>query len=296
MSAYRAGVVAVVGKPNVGKSTLVNTLVGHKVSIVSDKAQTTRKRILGIHTRGDCQIVFADTPGLHSPKHRLGQVLNETVRQSLDGVDVVLVVVDVSKHPGKADQNLASLIEAMKGKVPFVLCMNKMDLLKPIDVTANYEAYIELFGTEHNMLTSFSKLQNVDKLVAMIVEQLPEGPPLYPEDHYTDQSVRSLASEFVREKALRLTRKEVPHAVHTYVENWEERDDLARISVVVLVETEGQKAILIGKGGAMLKRIGTESRQEIEELLDKKVFIELFVKVRADWRQSARMLQELEIV
>lgn len=298
MGAYKAGIVAVVGKPNVGKSTLVNTLVGQKVSIVSDKAQTTRKRILGIHTRGDCQIVFADTPGLHAAKHKLGNILNETVRQTLDGVDVVLVVVDASHHPGKEDVALMEMLRdhQTRANIPVVLCMNKMDLLKPIDVEANYEAYGKLFPTERLMMTSFTRLQNVDKLVEMIVECLPEGPPLYPEDQVTDQSVRSLASEMVREKALRLTRQEVPHAIATYVENWEETETLVRISAVIMVETDGQKAILIGKGGSMLKKIGTQARVEIEEMLGKKVFLESFVKVRSEWRQNTRLLRELELV
>ncbi|MBS1712705.1 MAG: GTPase Era [Armatimonadetes bacterium] len=296
MGAYRAGVVAVVGKPNVGKSTLVNTIVGQKVSIVSDKAQTTRRRILGIHTRSDAQIVFADTPGLHASKHKLGSILNETVRQSLDGIDVVLAVVDVSRHPGKDDEELAALIKRVAAGKPVVLSLNKMDVLKPAHVETNYEAYLGLYGTERNMMTSFTKLQNVGRLVELVVEALPEGEPLYPDEQVTDQSVRTLAAELVREKALRKTHKEVPHAVATYVENWEETPGLTRISVVVLVETEGQKGILIGKGGAMLKRIGTEAREEIEEMIDGKVFLETFVKVRPDWRQNTRFMQEHGIV
>lgn len=290
--------MAVIGKPNVGKSTLVNTLVGQKVSIVSDKAQTTRKRILGIHTRGDCQIVFADTPGLHSAKHKLGSILNETVRQSLEDVDVVLVVVDASHHPGKEDTALMQMLaeHQQRSKVPIVLCMNKMDLLKPVDVEANYDAYGKMFPTERMMMTSFTKLRNIDKLVDMIIECLPEGPPLYPEDQVTDQSMRSLSAEMVREKALRLTRQEVPHAVATYVENWEETPGLTRISVVIMVETDGQKAILIGKGGSMLKKIGTQARLDIEEMLGSHVFLEIFVKVRSEWRQNTRLLHELELV
>ncbi len=296
MASFRAGIVAVIGKPNVGKSTLVNLVVGQKVSIVSDKAQTTRRRILGIHTRGDCQIVFADTPGLHLAKSKLGHILNETVRQTLDGVDVALVVVDASRHPGKDDQALAALLAAHTPRLPVVLCMNKMDLLKAIDVQAYYDAYLAMFPTDRAMMTSATKAQNVQLLIGQIVEMLPEGPPLYPDDQVTDQSERYLAGELVREKALRLTRQEVPHAMTAYVENWEEDERLVRVSVVLLVETEGQKAILIGKGGSMLKRIGTEARLEIEDMTDKKVFLELFVKVRHDWRQNERILRELELV
>lgn len=283
------------GRPNVGKSTILNTIVGQKISIVSDKAQTTRRRVLGIHTRGDYQIVFADTPGLHGAKHKLGHVLNETVRQSLTDIDCVLVVVDASRHPGKEDQDLAAFMRQQQVKAPVILCMNKMDLLKPLYVQANYDAYLKLFPTDHHMMTSFTKHQNVDKLVEMIVETLPEGPPLYPEDQVTDQSVRSLAADLIREKVLRLTREEVPHAVATYVENWEETPNLTRIAAVVVVETDGQKAIVIGKGGTMLKKVGTQAREEIEEMLGSKVFLEIFVKVKTDWRQNTRLLHEFEI-
>lgn len=295
MSEYRAGLVAVVGKPNVGKSTILNTIVGQKVSIVSDKAQTTRRRVLGIHSRSDYQIVFADTPGLHGAKHKLGHLLNETVRQSLSDVDCILIVVDASKHPGKEDQELAALLQQHQGKTPVVLCMNKMDLLKPLYVQANYEAYLKLFPTDRHMMTSFTKLQNVDKLVEMLVATLPPGPPLYPDDQVTDQSVRALAADLIREKVLRLTREEVPHAVTTYIENWEETPTLTRVSGVVVVETDGQKAIIIGKGGSMLKKVGTQAREEIEEMLETKVFLELFVKVKSDWRQNSRLLREFEL-
>lgn len=270
-------------------------MVGQKVSIVSDKAQTTRKRILGIATRGDSQIVFADTPGLHGAKHKLGHVLNETVRQTLDGVDAFLVVVDASRHPGHEDEALAKILKPFEGKKPLILCLNKMDLLKPLNVQVNYEAYCEMFPTEQTMMTSFTRLQNVDKLQAMIVEALPVGPPLYPEDQVTDQSVRSLAADLIREKVLRLTREEVPHAVATYIEQWEETEQLARIMAVIMVETDGQKAIMIGKGGSMLKKIGTQAREEIEDMIDKKVYIEIFVKVKTDWRQNSRLLHELEL-
>ena len=277
-----------------GKSTIVNTIVGQKVSIVSDKAQTTRKRILGIATRSNFQIVFADTPGLHTAKHKLGSLLNETIKQSLDGVDLFLVVVDSSRHPSKEDQALMKLLAQYK--TPRILCLNKMDLLRPVDVEDRFHDYQKLFETETIMMTSFTRFQNVDKLVAEIVSRLPEGEPLYPEDIVTDQTVRSMSAEFVREKALRLTKQEVPHAVATYIENWEETDSLARISAVIMVETEGQKAILIGKCGSMLKKIGTQARMEIEELLDKKVFLEIFVKVRSQWRQNKRMLHDLELL
>ena len=209
----------------------------------------------------------------------------------------MLVLVDVSRMPSKEDTALAQTLEQagwLEPGLPLVLGMNKMDLLKAIDVEAHYETYKALFRTERAVMTSLSKLQNVDKLIDACLELLPVGPPLYDEDTFTDQSSRTLAAELVREKALRLTRQEVPHAIATLCETWEEDDRLARIGVMLLVETEGQKAIVIGRGGQMLKKIGTEARAEIENLLDKKVFLELFVKVRNDWRENQSLLKELE--
>jgi GTP-binding protein Era len=297
MGVYRSGIVAVVGKPNVGKSTMINAIVGQKVSIVSDKAQTTRRRIMGVSTEGDRQIVFIDTPGIHKATHKLGHALNETAKASVDGVDVLLIVVDSSRMPSKEDRDVALILReagVWETSTPKILCMNKMDMLKAEDVERNYAAYQELFPADEWMMTSFTRNSNVDKLVNMLVSRLPEGPPLYPEDTVTDQSMRSLAGELVREKALHLTRQEVPHALATYVENWDEDDKLVHIAVVLLVEREGHKGIIIGKKGGMLKKIGTLAREEIEPMVGKKVFLELFVKVREDWRGNVRMLQELE--
>ena len=296
---HKAGVVAVVGKPNVGKSTLVNSVVGQKVSIVSDKVQTTRKRVLGIATTDDYQIVFADTPGVHKPLHKLGATLNEAARRALFDVDVILVVVDCSKMPAPEDERVAALLPSSgifhdSAKVPVVLCLNKMDKLKADDVERNYEAYCELFKTSKTVMTSFTKQKNIDILVGLIVQELPENPNYFPDDEYTDQPMRFIAAEIVREKALANTSHEVPHAVATTVETWEEAPNLVRIGLTILVERDGQKAILIGKGGSMLKKIGSEARKEIEEMVGKKVFLELFVKVREDWRESVRWLKELD--
>lgn len=304
---HRAGVVAVVGRPNVGKSTLVNTLVGHKVSIISDKAQTTRRRVLGIVTAEDHQIVFVDTPGVHRPHTKLGSALNEAAQSSVFNVDVVLAVVDVSRMPGPEDQKVADMLDQAgyltkenadpsphAKRVPVLLCLNKMDRLKAEEVERNYDAYCKLFRLDDGLMTSFTRKQNLDILYSQIVELLPENPNYYPDDLYTDQPLRFLAAEFVREKALRLTKEEVPHAVATIVQEWEEDDDEADITVDIIVEREGQKAILIGKRGSMLTKIGTEARLEIEELLDKRVFLRLFVKVRDDWRQNPRLLKELD--
>lgn len=295
--AYRAGLVALIGKPNVGKSTLLNLAVGQKVSIVSDKAQTTRRRILGIVTREAWQIAFVDTPGVHEAHNRLGKLLNDASRAALGEVNSVLAVVDASKPPSDEDRAVADMVRAagwQEPSTPPLLCMNKMDLLKAVDVQAHVEAYCTMFGTEKYMLTSLVKRQNVDLLLDMVAAELPECEALFPEDEVTDLPARVLAAEVVREKALRATRQEVPHALATVVDSYEQTPKMIRITVSIVVEKDGQKAIMIGKGGSMLRRIGTEARQELEELLDSSVYLELFVKVRTDWRQNLRMLHDLE--
>ncbi len=296
---HKAGVVAVVGRPNVGKSTLINTLVGHKVSIVSDKPQTTRRRVLGILTTDDYQIVFVDTPGIHKPHTKLGSALNESARSSVFDVDVVLAVVDVSRMPAPEDEKVADMLKqagylGKVRKIPVLLCMNKMDRLRAVDVERNWSAYNTLFETEESVMTSFLKQQNVDILVGEILNRLPENPNYYPDDLYTDQPLRFLAAELVREKALRLTKQEVPHAVATIVQDWIEDEKEAEITVDIIVERDSQKGIMIGKQGSMLKQIGTEARLEMQELLEKKVYLHLFVKVREGWRQNPRLLKELE--
>ncbi len=299
MAAYRSGFVAVVGRPNVGKSTMVNTLVGEKISIVSDKVQTTRRRALGVLTTGEYQIAFIDTPGIHAPHHRLGRALNETAKTSLVDADVVLVVVNGGQDPTAEDRQIAELMRQSnligeKRAHPVILCINKMDLLKPHCVEPRWAAFHELFEPDDAIMTCMTKEHNLKELVALLVSKLPEAAPMYDEDTYTDQSMRTLSAEIVREKAIRQLRQEVPHALATYVEEWEEEERRTVISCVLLCETEGQKAILIGKRGKMLRTIGTEARLEIEKLIERPVFLELFVKVRTDWRQSERHLRELD--
>ena len=299
MAAYRSGFVAVVGRPNVGKSTMVNALVGEKISIVSDKVQTTRRRALGVLTTGEYQIAFIDTPGIHAPHHRLGRALNETAKTSLVDADVVLVVVNGGQDPTAEDRQIAELMRQSnligeKRAHPVILCINKMDLLKPHCVEPRWAAFHDLFEPDDAIMTCMTKEHNLKELVALLVSKLPEAAPMYDEDTYTDQSMRTLSAEIVREKAIRQLRQEVPHALATYVEEWEEEERRTVISCVLLCETEGQKAILIGKRGKMLRTIGTEARLEIEKLIERPVFLELFVKVRTDWRQSERHLRELD--
>jgi GTP-binding protein Era len=294
--AYRAGYVALIGKPNVGKSTLLNAVVGQKVSIVSNKPQTTRRRVIGILNEPSFQIAFIDTPGIHEAHTQLGRSMIEQARMSLSDVDVVVYVADGSKHPGEDDKKIGSLIRAATLTCPILLCMNKMDLLKAEDVERNVNAYVQLLGIGQDdfMLTTATKGHNLPKLVEMIVERLPEGEPMFPEDEFTDQSSRFMSAELVREKILIATRQEVPYAVAVMVDEWDESGETLRIGASIFVEKASQRGILIGKQGQFLKNIGTQARLEIEELLGRKVHLELHVKVEADWRQNRRILHELE--
>lgn len=293
MGEFRAGLVAVVGRPNVGKSSLTNRLVGRKCTIVSDKPQTTRRRILGIVNRPDCQVVLADTPGIHAPKHRLGAALNATAYRSAEQVDAILFVVDVSHMPTKHDKAIASKLAERQAGIPLLLVMNKMDQLAADRVEAHYNAFLDLCSPNKEIMTAATKGHNIIELHNLLVEMVPEGPALYPQEWSSDLEPQAWAEEIVREKILERTREEVPHAIAVYTEAFEILAGTARISLVVVVETEGQKAIVIGKGGRMLKEVGSAARKELEASFGCKVFMELFVKVAADWRQSSRHLREL---
>lgn len=296
---YRTGTVALIGKPNVGKSTLLNTIVGQKVSIVSNKPQTTRRRILGIATTEDYQIVFIDTPGIHEPHTQLQRAMIEHARAAVADVDMILFVVDGAHHPGDDDREIAKMIHGtsvMPHPVPVVLCMNKMDQLKAENVQSFVDSYLQLAGTDEYMLTTAIRGVNVDKLIQLVVAHLPEGDPIFPDEEFTDQSSRFLVGELVREKILNATRQEVPHATAVLVDEWEEDEEtgLLHIGASIFVEKASQRGILIGKQGQFLKQVGTDARKEIEHLLNRQIFLRLNVKVREDWRMNPRMLQELE--
>ena len=299
---YRSGFVAILGKPNVGKSTLLNAYLGQKVAIVSDKPQTTRVRQLGILTRPDAQVIFIDTPGIHKPLHKLGQRMVETATRALDDADVIVFLADVSEFPDGEDRRIAALIHEQAGERPVVLALNKMDRLPPEKVKQHSEAYWALLsgGPELHwdwMMLSATKGDNCDKLLDMIVVRLPQGPQYYPEDQITDRTERQVAADLIREQVLHLVRAEVPHAVAVTIEQWDERRSGAvHIGATVYVERDTQKAILIGHGGEMLKQIGAAARREIERLIGSKVFLELWVKVRKDWRARDHDLRELGYV
>jgi GTP-binding protein Era len=291
---FRFGHVALIGKPNVGKSTLLNRIVGQKVSIVSNKPQTTRRKALGIANGDGWQIVFVDTPGIHDPHTRLGRSMVDQARSGMADIEVAVYVADGSHHPGEMDKQIAEMMKANLRDAKLILCLNKMDLLKAESVERNVNAYMELFGTEEYMLTTATRGENVDRLMDLIIAHLPEGAPQYGEDEFTDQTSRFLAAELVREKILHATRDEVPHSVAVLIDAWDEQETPLRIEASILVEKASQRGILIGKGGQFLKAIGTKAREEIEEILGQKVFLALHVKVAEGWRQNPRMLAELE--
>jgi GTPase len=293
---HKFGYVTLIGKANVGKSTLLNHIVGQKVSIVSNKPQTTRRRVLGITNGEGYQVAFIDTPGVHEAHTQLGRQMVEQARMSLADVDLVVYVADGAHHPGEMDREIGKMLKESELKIPVLLCMNKMDILKAEDVVRNVEAYRELIGVGEDdyMMTTATQGHNVDKLMELIVSKLPEAAPQFDEDEFTDQSSRFIAAELVREKILVATRQEVPHSVAVMVDEWEEEEKLSRISATILVEKASQRGILIGKQGQFLKKIGEQARHEIEALLGHKVFLQLHVKVSEGWRMNPRVLHELE--
>jgi GTP-binding protein Era len=291
---HKSGFVAVVGRPNVGKSTLVNALVGQKVAIVSPKPQTTRSRILGILARPDAQIIFVDTPGVHRPHHKLGKAMVADATRALPDADVVLFVVDGSVPPTGEDRMVAELIR-QQTDTSIILVLNKMDLLPIGKVESHTEAYWALVPERRDwMMTTATQGVNLDKLLERVLDALPEGPPYYPGDQVTDQTEREIAAEMVREQVLRHTHQEVPHAVAVVVEEFTEREnDVIYIAANVFVEKRSQKGIIIGHKGQMLRKIGAAARQEIERMTGGRIYLDLWVKVRKDWRRDEEELRRL---
>ncbi|MCS6870612.1 MAG: GTPase Era [Anaerolineae bacterium] len=288
-----SGYVAVVGKPNVGKSTLMNRILGEKIAIVSPKPQTTRLRQLGIYTAPDVQAIFVDTPGIHQPRHKLGKFMVEVARTALNDADVILFVCDLKTLPDDDDARVAAMIREAPS-VPVVLALNKLDLLRPEQVIPHTEAYRALLPQADWESLSAANGDGVPALLRRVVEKLPPGPLYYPEDQISTTALRDIAAEIVREKALLNLEQEVPHAVAVEVEEFVERSPtLTYIRVVIYVERESQKGILIGRGGAMLKKIGSEARAELEQLLGTQVYLEPWVKVLKNWRQDEKMLARL---
>jgi GTP-binding protein Era len=288
----RSGFVALIGRPNVGKSTLLNRLIGQKIAAVSDKPQTTRWRIRGILTRPEGQIIFVDTPGIHKPVHRMNERMMRAVEAAIADVDVLLLMTDVTEPFGGGDRFVLEMVKR-SGK-PAVLLLNKIDRLKDKrELLPRIDLYRREYDFAEYIPLSALTGEGVDLLLRCLFELLPEGPLYYPEGEITDQPERVLVAEIVREKLLMVTRDEIPYVTAVYTESFKEEENRLRIHCVILVERESQKPIIIGKGGERLKTIGTLAREEIEVLLGKKVFLELYVKVREKWRENDVLLTQL---
>ena len=294
MSEIKTGFVAIIARPNVGKSTLLNKLVGQKIAITTPVAQTTRKNIKGIYSDNDSQIIFIDTPGIHKPLNKLGEALSEQSKSVLDDVDLILFLVDAQDDAGRGDKWIVE--NYLKDtKTPILLVLNKVDLIKDLAKRElNTYTYKSLFEKSLDTVKVSAKTgRNIDDLIEKIKNYLPLGQKLYDEDEVTDQNMREIASEIIREKIIFATKDEIPHSVAVVIENYKEEENIDKISAQIIVSNESQKKILIGKSGSMLKKIGTNARLELEKIVDKKVFLELFVKVVKNWQKDDNFIKTL---
>jgi GTP-binding protein Era len=289
---FKSGFVAIVGRPNAGKSTLLNALVGAKVSIVTPVAQTTRNRILGIVNRPSAQIVFMDTPGIHKPLSRLNEQMMAFVRQALEDRDLAILIVDASELFGKGDEYALEMIKQYAPRA--ILALNKIDRIAKPRLLPLIDRYARLHNFEEVFPISALRGEGLAGLVDAVVRLLPEGPRYFPPEIYTDQPERFLAGEIVREKVIRHTRQELPHATAVLIDKFEETETLTRIHATIVVEKDSQRPIVLGTGGERIKQIGTEARHELERLFPPKVFLELYVKVEPRWRQNPALLAELD--
>ena len=292
--AYKSGFVTIIGRPNVGKSTLLNKIVGQKIVITSDKAQTTRERLRGIFTSEKGQIVFVDTPGVHKPLNKLGEFLLEEAKLAVPDADVILFMVDGKEPAGAGDKWIAKNI--LQTNIPIILVVNKVDTIKNVaERDLNVVTYRELFDNLKIPVVKVSAKtgRNIDTLIKNIYAKLPEGIAMYDEDEVTDQNMREIAKEIIREKILRLTQDEIPHSVAVKVDLFEEKKTLTKISAIIFVEQDSQKLIVVGKQGQMIKKIGEYARVELENMIGRKVFLDLFVKVKKNWRKKEDNLKNL---
>ncbi len=287
----KSGFTAIIGRPNAGKSTLLNKILGQKIAITTDKAQTTRKRIKGIYTTEEGQIVFIDTPGIHKPFNKLGEFLLDEAKVAVPDADLILFIVDGTEPAGKGDRWIAQNI--LQTEIPVIIVMNKVDKTKKLEkIEENLLTYKTLFEKNYPVVKISAKTgRNIDTLLKNIFKSLPEGGLLYPEDVVTEETMRDVAEEVIREKILLNTSDEIPHSVAVKVENYQETEEIDRIYATIYCETKSQKGILIGKGGSLLKKIGTEARLELEKIVEKKVFLGLEVKVEKDWRKKQSALK-----
>jgi GTP-binding protein Era len=290
--AFKSGFVSIIGRPNVGKSTFLNRVIGQKIAIMSDKPQTTRNKIQGVYTETDSQIVFIDTPGIHKPKHKLGDFMMKVAQNTLKEVDLILFMVNAAEGFGRGDE---FIIERLKGtNTPVFLVINKIDEIHPDDLLPLIETYRNLHSFEQIIPISALQGNNVETLLGQIKNVLPEGPQYYPADQVTDHPERFIVAELIREKALHLTREEIPHSIAVMIDSMQRREtgNTVYVGATIIVERDSQKGIIIGKQGKMLKEIGQRARVDIEALLGSKVFLELWVKVQKDWRNKSSQLRD----
>ena len=288
---FRSGYVSIIGRPNVGKSTLLNSILGEKVAIVTTKPQTTRNRIIGIKTLPNAQIIFIDTPGIHKPRHKLGEAMVKTALEALNEVDIILFMVE-PHSPEKEDLSVIEMLKKVRS--PVFLLINKIDTIKKTDLLPLIDHFKNLYSFQEIIPLSALKQDGMSMLMKRIYDSMPSGPKYYSDEFITDQLERFMVSEIIRESVMEMTEEEVPYSVAVEITEWKEREDgLIVISGNIYVEREGQKGIIIGKRGAMLKSIGSAARIDIERLLNTKVFLELWVKVKKDWRNNKTTLREL---
>ncbi|MCK1991547.1 GTPase Era [Peribacillus muralis] len=289
---YKSGFISIIGRPNVGKSTFLNRVIGQKIAIMSDKPQTTRNKVQGVLTQNDSQMIFIDTPGIHKPKHKLGDFMMKVATNTLKEVDLILFMINATEGYGRGDEFIIEKLQTVK--TPVFLVVNKIDAMHPDELLPIIEKYQQLYPFAAVVPISALEGNNVDTLLQQIKEHLPEGPQFYPADQVTDHPERFIISELVREKVLHLTREEIPHSVAVVIDSIKKMDNSDTINVMatIVVERDSQKGIVIGKQGKMLKEVGSRARVDIENLLGSKVFLELWVKVQKDWRNKASQLRD----
>ncbi|CAD2073969.1 GTPase Era [Jeotgalicoccus coquinae] len=290
---FKSGFVSIIGRPNVGKSTFMNQVLGQKVAIMSDKPQTTRNKIQGVYTKNNTQMIFIDTPGIHKPKHQLGEHMMKVARNTLRETEAILFVINAAEKIGRGDEFIIDMLK--NTKTPIILVLNKIDLIHPDELIKQIEVYKDKLDFSDVVPISALQGNNIDRLLTVIESHLPEGPMYYPEDRITDHPEHFIVSELIREKALHQLSQELPHAIGVEVLKMKGDDDggKVRVEALIYVERESQKGMVIGKGGKMLKEIGRKARMDIENLLGSKVYLELWVKVQKDWRNKPSFIRSL---
>lgn len=295
MTEHKSGFVSIIGRPNVGKSTFVNRVIGHKIAIMSDKAQTTRNKIQGVMTRDDAQIIFIDTPGIHKPKHKLGDYMMRVAKNTLSEIDAIMFMVNVNEDIGRGDEYIMEMLKNVK--TPIFLVLNKIDLVHPDTLMPKIEQYQSYMDFTDIIPISALEGLNVDHFIDVLKSYLPEGPKYYPDNQISDHPEQFVVSEIIREKILHLTSEEIPHAIGVNVDRMiKEDEDKVRIEATIYVERGSQKGIVIGKGGKKLKEVGKRARRDIEMLLGSKVYLELWVKVQRDWRNKVNFIRQIGYV